>query len=367
MSAGPLVVIGDALLDVDVCGQVLRECPDAPAPVLDVGEDADRVRPGGAALAALLTAADVDETVELVSALAEDPAEPGTARLVDALGPGVRSRPLPWTGTLPTKTRLRDGDATLARVDRGDLRAPDGPGGEVPAEVAAAIERAGALLVSDYGRGVTAHPGLRRLVTAAARRVPVVWDPHPRGAPPVRGVTVVCPNHDEAAAVCGHRQAGTDPAAAGARARRLRRHWGARAVAVTLGAAGALVVDHEEHHLVPVPAGPGATEPADTCGAGDRFAAGVLVALADGAGAVEASRYGVARAAAYVRGGGASALRRDEAGAWLVPGDEPDLAPDPTSAARPVALPDTRSLATRPRRPREEWTDDAHRAHDRVG
>ena len=42
----PVVVIGDALLDVDVEGTVDRLCPDAPAPVLAVtGEVA---RPGGA-------------------------------------------------------------------------------------------------------------------------------------------------------------------------------------------------------------------------------------------------------------------------------------------------------------------------------
>ena len=53
-TAGPLVVVGDALLDCDVDGQVSRLCPDAPAPVL---EDAVPAwRPGGAALAALLAA-----------------------------------------------------------------------------------------------------------------------------------------------------------------------------------------------------------------------------------------------------------------------------------------------------------------------
>ena len=34
-TAGPLVVVGDALLDCDMDGQVSRLCPDAPAPVLE--------------------------------------------------------------------------------------------------------------------------------------------------------------------------------------------------------------------------------------------------------------------------------------------------------------------------------------------
>jgi D-beta-D-heptose 7-phosphate kinase/D-beta-D-heptose 1-phosphate adenosyltransferase len=34
-AAGPLVVVGDALLDCDVDGQASRLCPDAPVPVLE--------------------------------------------------------------------------------------------------------------------------------------------------------------------------------------------------------------------------------------------------------------------------------------------------------------------------------------------
>jgi len=45
---GPLVVVGDTLLDVDVEGDTERLCPDAPVPVVDVA--AEHARPGGAGL-----------------------------------------------------------------------------------------------------------------------------------------------------------------------------------------------------------------------------------------------------------------------------------------------------------------------------
>ena len=65
------MVIGDALLDVDVEGTVDRLCPDAPAPVLAVtGEVA---RPGGAALTAALVAGR-GVPVRLVTALEGDEA-----------------------------------------------------------------------------------------------------------------------------------------------------------------------------------------------------------------------------------------------------------------------------------------------------
>lgn len=51
-ATGPLVIVGDALLDRDhnPAGEVCWLCPDAPAPILD--DPTERVRPGGAALAA---------------------------------------------------------------------------------------------------------------------------------------------------------------------------------------------------------------------------------------------------------------------------------------------------------------------------
>ncbi|MDQ3932063.1 MAG: phosphoheptose isomerase, partial [Actinomycetota bacterium] len=70
--SGPLVVVGDALLDRDVEGSVERIAPDAPVPVVD--EAHTRSRPGGAGLAAILAAADGRE-VALVAALADD--DPG--------------------------------------------------------------------------------------------------------------------------------------------------------------------------------------------------------------------------------------------------------------------------------------------------
>ena len=76
---------------------------------------------------------------------------------------------------------------------------------------------------------------------------------------------------------------------------------GPRAVVVTLGADGALVVegDRAEH----VPAQPVAV--VDTTGAGDTFCGALADALARGATLVEAARWGVAAAALSVTRSGA--------------------------------------------------------------
>ncbi|TQE38359.1 D-beta-D-heptose 1-phosphate adenosyltransferase, partial [Streptomyces ipomoeae] len=55
MSApAPLLVVGDALLDHDLCGRAERLAPDAPVPV--VSGTRRTTRPGGAALTACLAA-----------------------------------------------------------------------------------------------------------------------------------------------------------------------------------------------------------------------------------------------------------------------------------------------------------------------
>ena len=174
----PLVVVGDVLLDIDVVGSSSRLCPDAPVPVVEEAEE--RPRPGGAGLAALLAAAEGREVV-LVTALADD--EPGR-RLRAMLERHVEVAAFHLHGGTPCKLRIRSGGQSVARLDTGEGRAMDGPVGP---RVADAIAGAGAVLVADYGRGVTRHRAVRSLLGGLPAGVPVVWDPHLRGERPVPG------------------------------------------------------------------------------------------------------------------------------------------------------------------------------------
>jgi D-beta-D-heptose 7-phosphate kinase/D-beta-D-heptose 1-phosphate adenosyltransferase len=312
--AAPLVVVGDALLDVDLSGRAGRLAPDAPVPVLD--DLVEVRRPGGAALAAAL-AAGAGQEVVLVTALADD--EPGAA-LASLLGErGVRVIALPHDGTTPVKRRVRAAGQSLLRLDSGDPGVPVG----ATAEARDAIGGAGAVLVSDYGRGVTGVAGLRDAVAGVAAHLPVVWDPHPRGDEPVAGVRLVTPNREEAAWAAS--RLGVDGsglrglAAVNAHASALVGAWGAQAVAVTLGAGGALLSHGETSpSVIPAPA----VRSVDPCGAGDRFAASAALALAGGASNREAVQAAVTAAADFVAAGGAAAFASSE-----LPGSPRDLDP----------------------------------------
>ena len=285
-----VVVVGDALLDRDLDGRAERLCPDAPAPVVD-GVVASE-RPGGAGLAAALLARDGLRTT-LVTALGDDPAG---ATLADLLARrGVEVVDLGLGGSTPEKTRVRADGHPLARIDTGGA-----PPAVLPPTAAAmrAFGDADVVLVSDYGRGVTAAAGVRAALADAP--APRVWDPHPKGSAPVDGSALITPNRDEARRMA---RGGDGPEAW---ARDLAEATGARAVAVTLGAEGALLVNGAGP-VLRIPAAPAGGDP---CGAGDRLASAAAAALADGCDAAEAVARGVAAATAFVAAGGAAAALR---------------------------------------------------------
>ncbi|WP_111508761.1 D-glycero-beta-D-manno-heptose 1-phosphate adenylyltransferase [Mycobacterium kyogaense] len=290
---GPLVVVGDALLDVDIDGSATRLSPEAPVPVVDV--EAGWHRPGGAGLAAAL-AARTHGNVVLVTGIADDAAGRHLAGLLASAG--VRVLALPMRGSTVTKTRVRAGGQSVVRIDRGDAVPLAGP---LPRGVADALSEAGAICVADYGRGVAALPALRDALSDAARTIPVVWDPHPRGADPVPGCRVVTPNEAEAQHFCG---AGRNTGEV------LRARWGVDAVCVTLGARGARVFgpDGARTHVgIPERVAAGAVRK-DACGAGDRFAVAITDALAGGADTVAAVTAAVDAAARFVAAGGAAGV-----------------------------------------------------------
>jgi rfaE bifunctional protein nucleotidyltransferase chain/domain/rfaE bifunctional protein kinase chain/domain len=297
-----LTIVGDALLDRDVDGDVRGLAPDAPVPVID--HERTAVRPGGAGLAAVLAAVAGHE-VRLVTALASD--GPGV-ELRDALEhAGVEVVDLVLSGQTPEKIRIRAQGRALLRLDQGGA-----PGGIGPATAAAraAIEWSDAVLVADYGRGVCTEPSLRAaLAHALAAGVPLVWDPHPRGAAPVAGTWLVTPNAAEAAVFAARPDAEADVVGpilrAGADAEALRDRWTARWICVTRGADGAVLAG-PDGALTAVPAERVAV--GDPCGAGDRFAVRATEVLAAGGSAPEAVRAAVASASAFVAAGGASSV-----------------------------------------------------------
>ena len=317
-----IVVVGDVMLDVDLSGEATRLSPDAPVPVVDVS--GVRRRAGGAGLVARMLAQD-GWPVTLVTVLGDDDA----GSQLRAQLAGVRLVAGNSGYPSPVKTRVRAGSHPVVRFDQGCEKTPVP---DVSPAMLRAVEKAGVVIVADYGRGLAANPQLRDLLARLAGDVPVIWDPHPSGPEPVPGVAVVTPNISEATkavqAAGGSLPTSGDPAAAVAKV--LLERWRSQAVLVTKGEEGAVLLQQDEASPRAVPAP--RVEAGDPCGAGDRLAASLAVHLLAGRDLPEAAALAVHDAADFLAAGGVSALpdvaEADAGGTGTAP-DAPRPAPVP--------------------------------------
>ncbi len=273
--------IGDAMLDRYVYGQVERVSPEAPIPVLRV--EREQAMLGGAGNVVRNLAA-LSVKTRFVAVVGDDAAGSEIARLVAALD-GVEAGLVVEPGRRTTiKTRFIAGAQQLLRADREAAPAV-GPLSEAQL-VARAGAIDGALVLSDYGKGVLGGAMLNAAISAArAAGHAVVVDPKGTDFTCYRGASVVTPNRKELAAASGM-PVGTDAEIAAA-ARRLIAQCGIEHVLVTRSEQGmSLVAANGEPVHLPAEA----REVFDVSGAGDTVVAVLAAALAAGASLEDAAR-----------------------------------------------------------------------------
>ncbi len=279
-----VLIVGDLMLDHFVVGRVERISPEAPVPVVQF--DREDYRLGGAANVAHNVAA-LGGRVEMVGVAGDDA---DGARLRGALeGLGVGTSGLVTDAARRTTRKLRvvtQRNQQVARVDYEDDREIEGA---VEAAVVGRIEAlaaaAGAILVSDYLKGVVSR-GVAAAAIAAARRrgIPVLVDPKVPHVGYYRGASLVTPNHHEAEAVT-HMRIRTSGEAIAA-AHRFRELAGCDAVLLTRGEQGMTLHAPEGDAELEAEA----REVSDVTGAGDTVIATMTLALAAGASLVDAAR-----------------------------------------------------------------------------
>ena len=178
-------------------------------------------------------------------------------------------------GTTAEKVRIRCGEHTLLRLDRGATERCDRCAGRDGAPRARRSGCRAGVRLRPRDHGPRRRP---RRTRAADRPRGRVGSASSRSATRPRAARLVTPNQSEAATMSGLPFA-ADVRGVTEQAQLLARRWEAGGVVVTLGARGALLVQGEAPPLM-VPA---TVERGDPCGAGDCFAASLAGALADGA------------------------------------------------------------------------------------
>jgi ribokinase len=265
------------------------------------------VLPGGKGANQAAAAGRLGTGVHMVGRVGDDPAAGRQlAALAEArvnVGRVHRTEGVP-TGTATIPVEATGGENLIVVVPGANAEL-------TPADVdVESVHRAGVLLLQLETPLETVQ------AAAAATRGMVVLNPAPpQPLPPalLDRVDVLVPNEHELAQLAGAADVDPAPAALAALARGLA----ARAVVVTLGARGALVVPAEGPALVQAPP---PVEAVDTTGAGDCFCGALSSALDRGEQLAEAVRYAVTAAALSTTGPGArSALPDDDAVRALLP------------------------------------------------
>jgi rfaE bifunctional protein kinase chain/domain len=275
-----VVVVGDAMLDVYLRGDVDRISPEAPVPVVRVRERRDAL--GGAANVAQNVLA-VDAQCALVAAVGSDAAGERLHRLLRGLG-GATDALVTVNRPTTTKTRLVARSQQLLRFDEEDDTDLDAAGvAQVLASVTDALATADAVILEDYNKGVLVPAVIEHTIALARERnVPVVVDPKFRNFFSYRGATVFKPNRRELEQALGAAVDLAHPAALPATLDRLD--------------VAHLLLTLSEHGMALVSRGGGITripttarEVYDVVGAGDTVTAYLALMLAAGASATEAA------------------------------------------------------------------------------
>ncbi|WP_193366627.1 D-glycero-beta-D-manno-heptose-7-phosphate kinase [Pelagibius marinus] len=307
----PVLVLGDIMLDRFLYGGVERISPEAPIPVLRITQESAML--GGAGnvlrnLAALgarphcIAVVGEDAAGAEVEALARTCLEPVTGEIELLRAPARRTT---------MKDRFIAAGQQLLRVDRepeGDLDSDTQA--RVKAAALAALAKASAVILSDYGKGLLDEALIAAVVTAAAERgCPVIVDPKGRDFARYRGAAWVTPNRRELAEASGL-PTGDDDAVAAA-ARKVIIDSGIGAVLATRSEQGMTLVSgaggQDVSHL-----NAEAREVYDVSGAGDTVVAAFAAALGAGLDPVTAAQLANVAAAIVVGKLGTAVARPGE-------------------------------------------------------
>jgi D-beta-D-heptose 7-phosphate kinase/D-beta-D-heptose 1-phosphate adenosyltransferase len=310
-----VLCIGDLMLDDFVYGDVSRISPEAPAPVIRVSRE--DVIVGGAGNVAR-NIASLGAKCLFVGVVGDDI----TGEILRAelkRERGIASH-LVVDPARPTTRKLRFvSEHFSTHLLRADWEVAHPAGAKVETalirQALKLIPKAGAVVLSDYAKGVLTPRVIRAVIQKAkALGKPVVVDPKGLDFSIYRGATIVTPNRKELADAT--RMPVGSHAEISAAASALARRVGSRAVLVTLS---------EDGMLLQAGRGAGVHVPAysvkvrDVSGAGDTVAAVLAVMLAADADFESATRAANAAAAVVVGKSGTATVSMDELRPRILP------------------------------------------------
>ena len=271
-----VVVAGDVMLDQYLFGATSRISPEAPVPVVHVQKTDDR--PGGAANVAV-NLASLDVKTRLIGAVGNDTAATTLEMLLTGQGIDCDFARVGDRPTI-TKTRVQSRGQQLIRLDQEN--AAQLRDSALVDTLAGAVVGAGAVVLSDYGKGSLTDVS-RMIALCREAGVPVLVDPKGREFEKYRGATLLTPNQGEFEAVAGHCDSDAELAARGWQ---MVEDLELTALLVTRSEKGMMLLESGNEPLF---LSTQAREVYDVTGAGDTVIATLAGALASGQSLASAS------------------------------------------------------------------------------
>ncbi len=264
------LVIGDAMLDRYLMGEVGRISPEAPVPIVLV--KSEQLRAGGAAnVAANLALLGI--RTHLVGCVGDDTEAAGLTRLVSESGTQAR---FITSATRPTiaKTRVIGGHQQMLRLDQEDNTAFSA---EETSALLTAVEteiaqKPAIVILSDYAKGLLSTQICQQVIQQCkSKNIPVLVDPKGKDYSKYQGATALTPNKKETAEACNTTTLDVDLLA---KAGQLKTSLKLDFLAVTRGEEGISLIDEAAHHLPAT-----AQQVFDVSGAGDTVIATLAAGL----------------------------------------------------------------------------------------
>ena len=278
-----VIVLGDVMLDEYLFGAVERISPEAPVPVVEI--QSDKLLLGGAANVTANFRA-LDNEPILIGVVGADDASERVRRLLSSHRINPDHLVTDSSRQTTIKTRIIAHNQQIVRADREDRTDLSAEIEEqVYQKVLANIDTAGALVISDYGKGVVTLPLLERVIALCLlKNVFIAVDPKETRFLHYKKVSVITPNHHEAGFAAGRRiRTEEDLLAVG---NDLLDKLGARSILITRGPQGMSLF---QRGAGPTHIPTFAREVYDVTGAGDTVIAAFVSAICAGADLVEAA------------------------------------------------------------------------------
>ncbi len=303
-----VLVVGDIMADHFIWGRVSRISPEAPVPVVEVSKD--RFMLGGCANV-LNNVFAMGGRVHLAGVVGCD--ETGRRLLSEFEARGVATDGIVVEKGRPTtlKTRIVAHGQQVVRFDQEDRRPlTSGSVQKILAYIRSLRDDLGALVISDYSKGVITRPlleGIRREV--AGRPIFTCVDPKQRDFSLYEGFDIITPNHYEAGHAAGEEILnGQDHVRVGMK---LMKSFSFKALLITRGESGMSLFERDggvRHTAFPTEA----REVFDVTGAGDTVIGVFALCMAAGASFREAAYLANHAAGIVVGKAGTATVTREE-------------------------------------------------------